>query len=80
MAEELCPISASTSISPVFIIGVAMVLPRPNTIFTTPGGKLSLNACSKGAISKTPCFAGLKIAVFPMITAGISSAKVSFKG
>ena len=80
MAEELCPISAKTSILPVFIIGVAMVLPRPNTIFTTPGGKLSLKACSSGAISKTPCLAGLNMAVFPIIMAGISSANVSFNG
>ena len=40
-AEELCPINAITSIIPVFIIGDAILLPLPKSIFTTPGGKLS---------------------------------------
>ena len=79
-AEELCPINANTLIFPDFIIGVAISLPLPNTILTTPGGKDSLNASSSGAISKTPCLAGLKIAVFPIIIAGINNAKVSFNG
>ena len=47
-ADEECPIKAKTSILPVFIIGEAIFLPFPNKIFTTPGGKLSLNALKRG--------------------------------
>ena len=79
-AEEECPIKAKTSILPVFIIGEAIFLPLPNKIFTTPGGKLSLKAFKSGVINKTPCLAGLKTAVFPIMMAGISKQKVSFKG
>ncbi len=38
-AEELCPIKAKTFTLPDSIIGVAKTRPRPNKIFTTPGGK-----------------------------------------
>ena len=62
------------------MIGVAISLPLPKTIFTTPGGNDSLKASSKGAINKTPCFAGLKTAVLPIIIAGINNANVSFNG
>ena len=62
------------------MIGDAISLPLPKTIFTTPGGKDSLNASSRGAINKTPCLAGLKIVVLPMIIAGIRRANVSFRG
>ena len=62
------------------MIGEAIFRPRPNTILTTPGGKLSWKAFNSGVINNTPCFAGLKMAVFPMIMAGISKQNVSFKG
>ena len=62
------------------MIGEAISLPLPKTIFTTPGGNDCLNASNSGAINKTPCFAGLNIAVFPIIIAGIRSAKVSLSG
>ena len=62
------------------MIGVARVLPLPKRILTTPGGKCFLKASNKGVISKTPCLAGLKITVFPIISAGINKQKVSFKG
>ena len=49
-------------------------------MFTTPGGKLSWKAFNNGAISRTPCLAGLKIAVLPIIIAGINKQKVSLSG
>ena len=60
----------------VFIIGEAIFLPLPNKIFTTPGGKASLKASSRGVISNTPNFAGLKMAVLPIINAGINKENV----
>ena len=79
-AEELCPINASTSIFPDCIIGDAKALPLPYTMFTTHFGKLSLKASNNGDINSTPNLAGLKMAVFPMINAGINKQKASFKG
>ena len=79
-AEELCPINARTSIFPVFIIGEAIFLPLPNKIFTTPGGNASLKASKSGVISSTPNLAGLKMAVFPIISAGINKENVSLRG
>ena len=67
-------------IFPDFIIGVAISLPLPNTILTTPGGNDFSKAFNNGAINNTPCFAGLKIVVLPIIMAGINKANVSFKG
>ena len=79
-ADELWPISASTSTKPVFIIGGHIFLPLPNKILTTPGGKHSLKAFNRGAIKRTPCFAGLKIVVLPIKIAGINKQKVSLSG
>ena len=62
------------------MIGDAISLPLPKIILTTPGGNDSLKAFNSGAINKTPCLAGLNIAVFPMIIAGINNANVSFNG
>ncbi len=62
------------------MIGEANNLPLPYIIFTTPFGKQSLKISTNGDINKTPCFAGLKTTVFPIIKAGINKAKVSFKG
>ena len=80
IADELCPIRAKTFIFPDFMIGDAISLPLPKMILTTPGGNDFWKASNKGAINNTPCLAGLKIAVFPIIIAGISNAKVSFNG
>ena len=60
-------------------MGEAMVLPRPKTMFTTPEESF-LNASSNGADQQHPMFAGLKIAVFPIIIAGINRQKVSLSG
>ena len=62
------------------MIGEATSRPLPYTILIAPAGKLLLNASNKGEINKTPCLAGLKITGFPIINAGISNEKVSFKG
>ena len=79
-ADEECPIKAKTSIFPVCMMGDAILRPRPKTMLTTPGGKLSWKAFNNGVISNTPCFAGLKMAVLPIMIAGISKQKVSFNG
>jgi len=62
------------------MIGGQIFLPLPNKIFTTPGGKHSLNAFKSGAIKRTPCLAGLNIVVLPIKIAGIKRQKVSFRG
>jgi hypothetical protein len=62
------------------MIGVAISLPLPNTMLTTPGGKEDLKASNNGAINKTPCLAGLNMVVFPIMMAGINKANVSFNG
>ena len=80
MADLLFPIKAKISIFPDFIMGEATSLPLPYTILITPFGKLLLKASNNGEINKTPCFAGLKITVLPIIMAGISKEKVSFRG
>ena len=79
-ADELCPIKAKTLIFPVFMIGDAISLPLPKIILTTPGGNDSLKASNNGAIKRTPCLAGLNIAVLPIMIAGINKANVSFRG
>ena len=61
-------------------MGEAILRPRPKRIFTTPAGKLSWNAFNNGVIKRTPCLAGLKIAVLPIIMAGMSKQNVSFSG
>ena len=76
----LLPMRASTSTRPDFMMGLARVRPRPNTMLTTPGGKLSANASSRGTMSKTPYLAGLNTHVLPIKMAGNSTQNVSFKG
>ena len=71
---------ARTSTKPLCIIGGHIFLPLPKRIFTTPGGKHSLNAFNNGVIKRTPCFAGLKIVTLPIIIAGINKQKVSLSG
>jgi hypothetical protein len=47
-ATRLLPMRPSTSILPDAISAGTMVLPRPYTVFTTPLGKASVKACSRG--------------------------------
>ena len=80
IADLLLPIKAKIATRPDFIIGEATSRPRPYNMLIAPFGKLLLKASNKGDINKTPSLAGLKITGFPIINAGISKEKVSFKG
>ena len=78
-AEEECPIKAKTSILPVFIMGEAIFLPL-QIKYSQLLEESFLQRLLKWVINKTPCLAGLKTAVFPIMMAGISRQNVSFKG